>query len=212
MNTQNSHTAEPGIIPLGYRKDAKGRLVPEAQIPVIDQERDQLVREIVHSAMQVQHFLNDFKAKAMADIAAFIELSAEQYGVKLGGNKGNVQLISFDGRYKVLRAVAENITFDERLQAAKALIDACLVEWSESARSELRAIVQDAFDVDKAGKISTGKILTLRRYKIDDDRWQRAMKAISDAIQVTGTKPYIRVYERDSSGEYRLLNLDVAAV
>ncbi|MEI2428659.1 DUF3164 family protein [Lysobacter yananisis] len=212
MNTQTTLNAEPGIIPLGYRKDAKGRLVPEAQIPAIDQERDQLVREIVHSAMQIQHFLNEFKIKAMADIAAFVELSAEQYGVKLGGNKGNVQLISFDGLYKVLRAVAENITFDERLQAAKTLIDECLIEWSENAPSELRAIVQDAFDVDKQGKISTGKILTLRRYKIDDDRWQRAMKAISDAIQVTGTKPYIRVYKRDAAGEYRLLNLDVAAV
>lgn len=212
MNTQNQTKAEPGIIPMGYRQDARGRLVPEAQISAIDQQRDQLVREIVHSAMQLQHFLNDFKVRTFADIDAFVELSAEEYGVKRGGTKGNVQLLSFDGRYKVLRAIAENITFDERLQAAKYLIDECLVEWSEQAPSELRAIVQDAFDVDKQGKISTGKILTLRRYKIEDDRWLRAMKAIGDAVQVTGTKPYIRVYERDRSGEYRLLNLDLAAV
>jgi len=59
----------------------------------------------------------------MDDVGAFIQLSAEKYEVKVGGNKGNVSLLSFDGRYKIVRQVAENITFDERLQAAKALID-----------------------------------------------------------------------------------------
>ena len=38
---------------------------------------------------------------------------------------------------------------------------------------------RNAKDVDKEGNICTWKVLSLRRYKIDDDRWKRAMRADS---------------------------------
>lgn len=204
MNTETQ-------IPPGYRMDGKGRLIPEAQIKPIDLERDAVVQSIVTGAMQLSAQLQAFKRQSFDNVEALVELSADQYGVKLGGNKGNVTLHSFDGRYRVLRAVAENITFDERLQAAKKLIDECLNEWTGQGPGELRVIVQEAFDVDKQGNINTGKILSLRRHKIDDPRWKRAMEAISDAVQVIGTKPYIRVFQRDDrTGEYHRLSLDLA--
>ena len=198
-------------IPEGYRVDAKGRLIPEAQIKPIDLERDALVRNIVDGAGKLNALLQAFKRQAFDDVQALVELSAEQYGVRIGGDKGNVTLTSFDGRYRVLRAIAENITFDERLQAAKKLIDECLNEWTGQGPGELRVIVQDAFDVDKQGNINTNKILSLRRHNIEDERWKRAMDAIGDAIQVVGTRPYIRIYERDDrTGEYNRLSLDLA--
>lgn len=204
---------EQHAVPPGYREDAKGHLIPEAQIKPIDLQRDELVLTLVAKARDAARQLQAFKAQAFADIAAHVELSAGEYGVKLGGNKGNVQLTSFDGRYKVLRAISENITFDERLQAAKKLIDECLNEWSGNAPPELSLIVKDAFDVDKQGNVNTGKVLTLRRYRIEDERWLRAMDAISDAIQVTGTKPYVRIYQRDdATGDYVRLPLDLAGV
>lgn len=200
-------------IPAGYRKDAKGRLVPEAQIREIDLLRDKMVMEIVAKARELNALLSAFRLGTLDDIAAFVSLSAEQYKVALGGKKGNVQLLSYDGQFKVLRAIADRISFDERIQAAKALIDECLTEWTEGAASELRIIVQDAFDVDKQGNISTGKILELRRYKIDDDRWKRAMTAIAEGLQVISTKPYIRIYELNQrTGKYEPLVLDVAGV
>ena len=198
-------------IPDGYRADARGRLIPEAQIKPIDLARDAVVMDIVRGAAELNTLLATFKRKSFDDVQALVQLSAEQYRVSLGGDKGNVTLTSFDGKYKVQRAVADNISFDERLQAAKKLIDECLTEWIGQGPGELRVIVQDAFDVDKAGNINASKILSLRRHNITDERWMRAMDAISDAIQVIGTTPYIRVYERiDSSGEYRRLSLDLA--
>lgn len=88
----NHHT-----IPEGHRIDSQGRLVPEANIKAIDKMRDDLVHELFKKAEQVNKVLADFKIEAFTAIAAFIELSGEQYGVKLGGNKGNVTLLSFDG-------------------------------------------------------------------------------------------------------------------
>lgn len=199
-------------VPEGYRKDPQGRLVSEELILPIDQERDRLVMEIVNKAIGLHHLLADFKKGTFGDIEAFVDLSMEQYRARVGGVKGNVTLRSFDGEYQVIRAIQEAIRFDERLQAAKSLIDECLTEWVEGARDELKAIINDAFAVDKAGNIRTAQVLGLRRLAITDERWQRAMQAIGEAVQVIGSKSYVRIYKRDADGKYQAIPLDLAAV
>lgn len=200
-------------LPDGYWKDSKGRLIPIESIKPIDREREDLVHGIVTKARIVNEVLSRFKHEVFADIDAFVELSAERYGAKLGGNKGNVSLLSFDGRYKIVLAVQETLAFDEGIQAAKALIDECLSEWTENAGPELKTIVAGAFEVDKQGLINTKRVLSLRRYDIADDRWQRAMDALSDSLRVQSSKSYVRVYERiGDSEDYRSIALDIAGV
>ncbi|WP_374354523.1 DUF3164 family protein [Chitinimonas sp.] len=197
----------------GYWPDASGNLIREDLIKPIDRERDALVKKLVAGAKAVSTQLADYKLAAFADIAALVELSAEQYGAKVGGKKGNVTLYTFDGRYKVQRAMADSIVFDERLQAAKALIDQCLDEWTADSRPELKAIINNAFSVDKEGNLNTGRVLGLKRLDIQDVRWQSAMAAIGDAVQVVGSKAYVRVYERvGDSDMYRPIPLNVAEV
>ncbi|AGG89894.1 DUF3164 family protein [Rhodanobacter denitrificans] len=199
-------------IPAGHRRDARGALWAESQIKPIDRTRDELVRELWAKAEAVNKALREFKLAAFADIEAFVDLSANEYGVSLGGNKGNVQLLSFDGELRVQRAIAERIVFDERLQAAKKLIDECLTEWTKGARPEIALLVQDAFRVDSAGNIRTGNVLALKRLAIEDERWLRAMEAIGDAVQVVGSKSYIRFYRRQPNGRYQALSLDLSGV
>lgn len=206
-------TQQTAAIPAGYRQDAQGRLIPEAMIKPIDMARDTLVQELIVNAQSLSKQIGDFKVKVFGDVAAFVQLSAEQYDTKLGGKKGNVTLYSFDGRYKVQVATAENIVFDERLQAAKSLIDECIAEWSQGSTPEIRVLVQEAFQTDKEGNLNTGRILGLRRLEIVDERWQRAMKAIGESVQVVGSKQYIRFYERVGDTEqYAPISLDIAAV
>jgi len=195
----------------GFMKDSQGRMVPLEQVKPIDAARDQIVKEILEKSLELSGTLSSFKRKAIQDVRAFIDLSMEQYGVKLGGQKGNVSLMSYDGSYKVLLAINDRISFDERLQAAKALIDECIKEWTMGARSELRVLIDNAFAVDKQGKINTGRVLGLRRLEISDAKWQRAMQAISDSLIVTESKEYIRIYRRNDEGEYDLISLDVAS-
>lgn len=200
-------------IPAGYWKDAKGCLIPDALVKPIDKERDQLVREVIDRAKALSAELAKFKLGAFGDIAAFVDLSAEQYQTSVGGKKGNLTLFSFDGRYKVQRAIQDRIAFDERLQAARALIDECLTDWTAEAGPELQAIVNQAFATDKEGQINTGRVLSLRRLDISDERWLRAMQAIGEAVQVVGSRSYIRVYERiGDADQYQPISLDIAGV
>ena len=195
-----------------YMRDACGNLIAKENIKEIDLARHGLVREIALKAKDLSTAIAEFKGYAMGDIDAFVDLSAERYEVKLGGKKGNVTLDTFDGQYRIERQISEHLTFDEGLQAAKALIDECLREWTQGGNANVRTLVDHAFRVDKKGKLNTGAILALRRLKIDDERWNRAMTAISDSIKVTGSCVYVRVYERDVNGKYNLIPLDMAAL
>lgn len=196
-----------------YLLDAQGRLVPKSLIKPIDTARNDLVNELIKNALALKEALSKFKTTSFSDIAAFVDLSAEQYNVKLGGKKGNITLFSFDGQYKIQFAVSENIQFDERLQAAKALIDDCIKEWSQGSRPELQVLVQDAFKTDKEGNLNHGRILGLRRLDITDARWKSAMAAIGESVQVIGSKQYVRFYERRAdSDQYDAISLDMASL
>ena len=194
------------------RQNAQGPWVPEILIAPADKLRDEVVLAIIAAAREQRSQLAAFKIGAMQQIADFVDLSAEQYGVAWGGTKGNVTLLSFDGRYKLIRAVGEHRKFDERIQAAKALIDQCIERWSDGASSEIRALVDHAFRVSKSGHIDVNQVLSLRQLNIDDPDWLLAMQAAVDAIQVTGTSQYLRLYERDAHGRYIQMSLDLAKV
>jgi len=198
-------------IQAGYLKNNLGHLVPLENVEPIDLERHELVLELVKKAKELQQAMLQFKVDAFGDVAALVELSTERYDVKLGGKKGNVSLTSYDGKYKIQRSIAEHITFDERLLAAKALIDQCIHRWTEHSGTEIKALVEQAFQVDRQGNLSTTRILALRRIKIDDSDWQTAMEAIADSIQITGSKSYIRLYERcGDTDQFKPIALDLA--
>jgi hypothetical protein len=193
----------------GYWEDAQGNLVPVSKIKDIDRVRDEVVKEMCQKAKEIAKLLAEFKANTMSEVAAFVATSHEQYGLKVGGKKGNVTLTSFDGKFQVVRQIQETLAFDERLQAAKELIDACLHVWSEGANDNIKALVNHAFQVDQEGKVNTGRVLSLRSLKIDDAQWLEAMAAIADSIRTSSSKPYIRFYERDDNGKHVAITLDI---
>lgn len=195
-----------------YRKDARGALVPVDSIKTVDLVRDDLVRRVFKEVLPVREELVRLKQLALQEIRDFIELSANEYGVQLGGKKGNVTLTSFDGEFRLMVAMSDTLAFDERLQAAKKLIDECLEEWTQNSNPNLKTVVQAAFDVNKQGHINTGRVLGLRRLNIQHEKWSEAMNILSDSIQVLASKEYVRFYQRNTDGKYELINLDLATV
>lgn len=196
-----------------YMQDGQGRLVHLDNVMEIDKTRDELVRHLVDKALRVQKGMSEFKAMAMSEVESFVALSAQEYDVQLGGKKGNLTLYSYDMRYKVQVQIHESLVFDERLQVAKRLVDQCLNEWTQGSRSEVRTIINDAFSVDQEGRINTRRILALRKMNFQDELWRKAMDAIGDSLQVSGSKSYLRIYERvGRENQWRLISLDFASL
>lgn len=195
-----------------YMADSRGNLVMVEKIKDVDLLRDEVVDEVYAASKEVNNLIGRLKKFMNESIDTFLQISAEQYEVSHGGKKGNVTLTSFDGSKKVQVAISDVISFDERLQTAKELIDRCLTRWSNGANSNLKAVVNNAFRVDKQGKVDSKRILELRRLNISDEDWDKAMEAINDSIQVMTSKRYIRVYERVDEEKYVQITLDFSAM
>ncbi|MCY1667887.1 DUF3164 family protein [Rhizobium sp. SL86] len=194
-----------------YIPDAKGSLVPLEMVKPQHKLEDETVRKIMAFALDLNQQIARFRDHTMVDLGTFDALLAQEYGAKIGGAKGNRTYQTFDGLMKVQVQVAELIDFGPELQIAKKLVDECLNEWSADSRPEIQALVSDAFDTDKEGKINRAKIFMLLRHSIEDERWVRAMDAIRDAMRVTGSKEYVRFYTREKpDGQWQAVTIDLA--
>jgi len=211
--TPASSTAAAATIPPGYMADARGRLVPATMVRPEELLEDGVVRAQFARAVEASEGLRAFRDEALAEIGAFLDLLADRYKAPRGGAKGNVTLATYDGLLRIQLAVSDQLTFGPELQVAKTLVDECIRAWSAGADDKLCAIVNDAFAVDKQGKLNVGRILELRRLNIDDEAWKRAMGAIGDAIRVAQSKQYIRFYRRDKpDARMEQVPLDLASV
>lgn len=214
MSTIEATPAADGIVVIGgkpYLPDARGGYVPVETIKPQDKLQDEIVRKVIGHARELSAQIARFKGHTFDDLSGFDSLLAQQYGVKAKSQKGNRTYLSHDGLLKVQVQVADLIDFGPELQQAKTLIDECLVEWTDEGRSEIRAIVLRAFNVEREGQIAKGDLLALTRLSIEDSRWKAAMQAIHDAIRIVGSKQYFRFYERaDVQARWRSITIDLA--
>lgn len=209
----------PAPIPTGrtvigetmYIGDAKGGLIPVSLVKPQHLLEDEMVRKVIGFAIALSEQVARFKQHTFDDLGAFEALLAQEYGSTVGGAKGNKTLTTHDGLFKITVQVADNIVFGPELQIAKALVDECLNEWAADARDEVRVIVTRAFNTDKAGQINRSEIFMLLRLEIEDPRWQKAMKAIRDAMRVEGSKTYVRCHRRDKvEAGWQAITIDLA--
>ncbi|SOC41616.1 uncharacterized protein DUF3164 [Rhizobium subbaraonis] len=179
-----------------FMTNSKGDLVAASNVKPEDKLQDEMVRKQIKFALALNAQITRFRDHCMADIGAFDDLLAQEYGARIGGKKGNKTYQTFDGLMKVQVQVADLIDFGPQLQIAKSLIDECLNEWSTDSRPEIQTIVTRAFNTDKESQVNKSELFMLLRLEIDDPRWGRAMDAIRDSIRVTGSKEYLRFYHR----------------
>jgi hypothetical protein len=191
-----------------YMENAQGHLVPIENVKEIDKIRDTLVFSMVMHAKERATEIAKFKTFCHDQIAQFVSLAAQDHNLQMGGQKGNVTLHSFDGRFRIIRAKDDRIVFNEGLTIGRQKVLACVKKWTEGANKHIAAIVNRAFETDKAGHLSASKVMSLFAYNIDDPDWTEALEAIRSSIQIVDTKSYVRFYERDAQGNYVQIALD----
>lgn len=210
--TDATHPAAIDVAGTPYLRDAKGNLVPVASVKPVDLLMDETVRKVLDKARDVSAVVAAFKGEAFESVNELQALIAQNYNATVGGKKGNITLVSFDGCQKVQVQVADLLEFGPELQAAKTLIDECLTEWAVGSAVELRALVNRVFSVDKEGQINRAELFMLLRVEIEDERWVRAMEAIRDSIRVIGSRTYVRFYDRPApDAAWHAVTIDLAA-
>jgi len=199
-------------IPAGYMSGPDGTLVPKSKVKPQHMLEDEMVRHHIGLARSLNAALAQFKREALQSSEDFLDLLAQDYQIARGGRKGNVIFRSYDGTLEMQVSVSETLSFGPELQAAKALVDACIARWSAGSSDNLRALVDHAFQVNKAGRIDTQRVLSLRRLDIAEEEWVKAMNAIGDALRVHCSTTYVRFYHVSESGARAAIPLDLAKV
>lgn len=201
-------------VPDGYVMDGKGRLVRVRDMKPQQALEDQMVRKVLGYAVDLANQIRRFRNHVFADAEAFQALLLSQYDIQKRGarGKGNVTFTSFDGLMRFQIAIGERIAFGPELQVAQEAFRACIADWTDGAREELRALVDQAFEADREGNVSRDAVFRLLRLEFDDPRWTSGQNAIRDSIRVIGSKAYPRFHVRDSQdGEWHAIPIDLAS-
>lgn len=196
-----------------YVSKGKGEMIALSAIKPEHIEEDELVRRLSIKAAEVNKVLAALRAEVFDEVMAYRELLAEKYNLKRRGTKGNITLTTVDTSLKLSIQVSDTLTFGPELEVAKEIIDGCIRRWSEGSNDNIRVLIDQAFQVDKQGKLNTDRILGLKRLKITDDtgEWEKAMTVISDSVRIMASKEHARFYSVDKeTGNASRIPLDLA--
>jgi len=192
--------------------DPRGQAVPRAYVKPLDRKRDHEVEMAVKEALAIEKRMKVLKEKIISRIMRYRNAVEKETGVKLKG-KGNLCLTNFSGDKQIEFSMNDIIVFDEKLQIARHLINECIGEWSKGSNKNLKVIVNQAFELDKRGKVNTMAILKLRQLNIKNAKWKNAMELINEAMNITGTRQYLNVRVRENSrAKFRTINLNFSSI
>jgi hypothetical protein len=192
-----------------YWIDGEGVETPEKYIDKSLKDRDAFVSKQVAKARQMHMLISNFKKQMEADLARFLEMSAQREGEEwIGGTT----LWNFSMDESITIKVAKKWTFDEKLQIAKQKIDRVIANRSEGSDDLIVALVNRAFKVDSKGEVDAKQMIGLRQLKVEDDLWNEAMELIADSQKVQSTKTYFYFQEAGEDGKMVSIVLDFAAL
>lgn len=196
--------------------NSAGQAVPAQYVPPRDKKASALVARHIKAAAALSKKLRELREAVLGDIDAFVDWSASANGVEApGGEKGNINLTSFDGLTQIRIRKPEYIEFDERLQHAKGLIDQFISGQTPDARSRvLIQMINAAFTTTRDGRLRADAICAVqRRINLHDQLWTRAMQLIESSKQAVKAKTYIRFYARpDTESDWTMIPLNIADV
>lgn len=199
----------------GMWRNKSGEFVHPDMITPDKQLEDEVVENLVKDALELQKSMTCFKTKAFEECYGFVDLLRQKYNMeRITSKSGTVTLKNFDGTKSVEIQISKLISFDQKLTLAKEKIDEYLTLKTNGADAEIQTLITRAFDV-KNGKVDAKQILSLKSYPISHELWKEAMSMIDDAIEIVGTKSYIRFRHRKNGevdGVLEQVVLDIAGL
>ena len=203
-----------GMLEQSFWMNKKGEPVHKDLIKIDEQIKTELVYGLTDTAQRGVDILERFKYTVVNRVEAYINEMREKYNLDVAKSmKGNITLVSYDGLRKIQIAVQTRIDFDEKLSLAKEKLDEYFTLKTKDSDPEIRTLITRVFEVDKKGNVNAKQILSLKSYKISHPVWVEAMAIIDDAVEIVGSKSYVRFYTRQSIKESWVnIALDFAAV
>ena len=189
--------------------DSNGNAIPLKYVSAYDKARDRVTRRILARFEKARAALEAVVADSIRDLDELAKLKESL------GAKGNFSARSFDGLIQVSIRQQYNIRLDERVIHAREL----MLEYVSSVLdrvdgvdvSALRLLVMEAFKANSQGFLSTGRVLSLRRMEVNNEKWREAKMILQEALKPEKGKQYLICERRKTTqGDFKSIRLDIA--
>ena len=189
--------------------DSMGNNIPVKYVSAYDKARDRATRRILARFQKARSMLEAVVAESSADLDELSKLKDSL------GEKGNFSARSFDGLIQVAIRQQYNIRLDERVIHARELmmeyVNSVLDRVDGVDVSALRLLVTEAFKVNSQGFLSAGRVLSLMRMEVNNDKWREAKMILQAALKPEKGKQYLICESRKTTqGDFKAIRLDIA--
>jgi hypothetical protein len=180
--------------------DYKDRPTPQRFIEKTVKRRERAIDKMFGGAENISSRMLQLKLKVVKTFDDYLNYLAEQNDASwMSNSKGNISLTNFDHTRQVVRKNATRIEYDENINLAKQVADDFLREQSKGAPANLRVLVNEAFEVDKKGRVSPDRIEWLARIQIKHAKWQKFQELVAKSRAIAGSKVYYTLRHRETA-------------
>jgi hypothetical protein len=198
--------------------NATGDQVPLKFVPKTDKVKESLAGKIYKAAKNAEATLNELYTLMQGAFDEVRDLIKDEYSIKYNkekkSGKGSITWFNFDRSIKIEANVNDLVKWDNALMTqALELLNDYLSQNLTEANELIAGLVKSAFANSK-GMIDTGKVFQILKYqdKIKQKSFQKACELMKNAQSIDRTKLYMRVFEKDASGQYININLNFSSL
>jgi hypothetical protein len=152
-----------------------------------------------------------FKKRVIAALKEHWEVLKQHAGRDSDDDKGNFELRSLDGTFKIAYRNDKIGQYDERSTQAEGMIRDFITDHvKEPAVLKLIEIALGR----KNGKLDPNQVRKLQQMRndFDDERWQRGLQLLDESFVVIETKTYVNFYKKDAEGKLKLMSLEFSSL
>jgi hypothetical protein len=194
-------------------KDETGKMIPLKYVSPLNRIKERAAGSLLNTAKKLSEELTEFKA-SVKKLCNEVYMKAQEELKTQNISKGNFTFFNFDRSIKIEVSISERIDFDDlTIQACKSKLDEFLSSTLDSKQEFVKELVNDAFSTAK-GKLDAKKVLNLVKYrgKIKHELFQEALNLLEESIRRPDSKTYFRIWDREESGEYKLIDLNFSSL
>jgi hypothetical protein len=178
-----------------------------------EQERDQMVKTLVHAAISLHENMKAFKLEAMTRLEDFTA-KANLYGDIKKHSKGGFSLRTTDSEMMVSYDRNTQPEYDERAQLAEELLKQFLEDMIKKRDVKMFRTITALMSRNKEGQYYPSRINALLKIKdnYDDVRWLKAMELFEESYRNRLVSYTVTFYQKGNDGKDKNIPLTFASL
>ena len=175
--------------------------------------RDSLISEGLIAFKQIHNRMSEFKVDLMSAGAALREEMWKLNDVEAKDQK-RFSITNEQGTGKLVFEYSERMMFDETADAGIELLQTVLKDKFESRNKTMYQVINKLLTRTRTGDYDPKMLIQLRGFEkqIDDPRFSKAIKILTDAQKVHKTSNYVRAYVKNEQGQWKDISLQFSAL